>query len=179
MEINTNKKISKVLWTARRTYAHIILPLRGFKHVACRRMLCTQFWALQIFTKKRHGWMDIMIYKLHWTSLGSFGPQCGYECIAMLDPQTENVFVLISSVGFQCCGAFIPFQKCLWMSLYTDIKSKKAHRRPGRGTGVHIILQLRGFVPVACDRMLCMQLQSARMNFYCRFKAVCQTKILI
>ena len=41
----------------------------------------------------------------------------------------------------------------------------------------YIILPLRGFEPVACVRMICAQLISARMKFYCQLKAIIQTKI--
>ena len=68
------------------TDANIILPLKGFKHTACGFMLSTQFWAVQMFTKNRHGQTDRTTYKLDWTPLRPFGPHFGYEIIAMLDP---------------------------------------------------------------------------------------------
>ena len=46
----------------------------------------------------------------------------------MLDFQTGNVFVLISSAGVQHCDAFIRVQKFLRMTRKTDIKSQKARR---------------------------------------------------
>ena len=49
LEINTNAKIAKGLQTTERTDGqtdrHIILPLRGFEPVACRRMRCGKLWA--------------------------------------------------------------------------------------------------------------------------------------
>ena len=62
-------------------------------------------------------------HKLYWTPLESVGPHLGRKYIATLDPQTGNVFVLISSVGVQCRDAFIRFQKFPWMNRQTDIKS--------------------------------------------------------
>ena len=67
--------------TDRRTDGHIILPLRGFEPMVCGRMSCAQLRAAQMITKKRRGRLDrktkIWTYKLNWTPLGSFGPQCG------------------------------------------------------------------------------------------------------
>ena len=71
-----------------RTGGHIIPSLRGFDPVACGRMRCTQLWAARMITKKRRGRLDRetvrhtdgqrdgQTYKLDWTPLGSFGPQC-------------------------------------------------------------------------------------------------------
>ena len=50
-------------------------------------------------------------------------------CIATLDPQTGNVFVFISSVGFHRRDAFIRYQKGLRATKQTDIKSQKARKR--------------------------------------------------
>ena len=44
----------------------------------------------------------------------------------MLDPQTRNVFVLISSVVFQRRNTFIRFQKGPRMTRQTDIKPQKS-----------------------------------------------------
>ena len=51
----------------------------------------------------------------------------GYKYITMLvDPQTGNLFVLISSVGVQHRDELIQVQKGPWTTRQTDIKSQKA-----------------------------------------------------
>ena len=97
----------------------------------------------------------------------------------MLDPQTENVFVLISSVGLQRRDAFIRVQKGPRTTRKTDIKSQKSHGQLDEHTDGNIILPLRGFEPMACGLILCAQLWAAQMNFYCQFKAVFWKKTLI
>ena len=59
-----------------------------------------------------------------------------HKCIAMLDPQTGNVFVLISSVGVQCHDAFFLVQKGPRTNSQTDIKSQKACGQPDRRTAI-------------------------------------------
>ena len=85
-------------------------------------------------------------YKIYWTPLGD-------KRIATLEPQTENMFVLISSVGFQRCDAFIQVQKGPRTTIQKDIKSKNSYRRPDVHTYGLIILPLRVFKPVDCGCM--------------------------
>ena len=93
-----NRKIPMDNQTERRiyrqTYAHTILPLREVDGMAFSRMRCAQLRPTRIIDKKRCGRPEkhtyIRAYKLDWTPLGSFGTQCGYECIATLDPHTVN-----------------------------------------------------------------------------------------
>ena len=54
--------------------------------------------------------------------------------IAMLDHQTGNVFVLISSMGVQHCNAFIQVQKVQQTTRETDIKLQKSCGWPDRKT---------------------------------------------
>ena len=64
-----------------------------------------------MIVKKRGGRPDRetvrRTHNLDWTPLGSSGSQCGVKFIAMLDPQTGNVFVLITNVGVQRRDTFI------------------------------------------------------------------------
>ena len=57
--------------------------------------------------------------------------------------------------------------------------SQKACRQPDERIHGHIILPLRGFKPVDWSRMCCAKLRAAQIKFYCRFKAIFQTKIPI
>ena len=57
--------------------------------------------------KQRYRQTGRHTYKIEWTPMGSFRIQCGDKCISNLEPQTGNVFILISSVGVQCRYAFI------------------------------------------------------------------------
>ena len=75
-----------------------------------------------------------------------------------LDPQTGNIFVLISSVDVQLSNAFIRVQKGTWMTSQTDIKSQKARRQTDGQTYGHILLTLRVFEPMACGHMSSAQL---------------------
>ena len=81
-----------------------------------------------------------------------------YIYIYALDPQTGNIFVLISSVDVQRSNAFIRVQKGPWMTRQTDIKSQKARRRTDGQTYGHILLTIKGFESMACSRMHCAQL---------------------
>ena len=107
---------------------------------------------------------------------GTLVPLWGDICIVMLDPQTGNVFVLISSVGVQYHNAFIWVQKIQWATRQTDIKSQTARRQPDGWTYGHIILPLRVFETIACIRMRCEKLQAVLMNSYWQLKAVCSNK---
>ena len=93
-------------------------------------------------------------------------PQFGGKYISILDPRTENVFVLISSVGVQRHDAFISVQTGPWTTIQTDVKPQKARGQPYRWTDRHILIPFRGFEPVACVRICCVQLRAARMYFY-------------
>ena len=54
-------------------------------------------------------------------------------------------------------------------------KFQRGMRTTGQTDG-HIMLPLRIFEPVACGCMLCAQLRSAQMKFYCQLKAVFPNK---
>ena len=69
--------------------------------------------------------MERQTYNINWTPLRSYRPQFWGKCIAALDPQTGNIFVLISSVGVQHCDAFIRFQKFPRMTSQTHTKKKR------------------------------------------------------
>ena len=131
---------------------------------------CPKRWFLEILVKLLSYTVGIAVLPL-WNDY--------YKCIAMMYPQNVNLFVFISSLGFQRRDAFIRFQKFPKKTRQTDIKSQKSRGQPDRQTNGHTILSLRGFVHVAYGRMRCTQLQAAGMNFYCRFKAIFQTKIPI
>ena len=94
----------------------------------------------------------------------------------MLDPQTGNVFVLISSVDVQHCDAFIRFQKGPQIIRQTNIKSQKDRGRTDIHTDGNIILSLMVFEPMYCGCMCCTKLQATQMNFYCQFKVIFQTQ---
>ena len=79
-----------------------------------------------------NGIMDGWTYKINWTSLVSFVPQCEDKCIVKLDTQTGKVFVFISSVGVQRCDIFIWLQKGLRTTRQTDKKTHKARGQPYR-----------------------------------------------
>ena len=141
LEINKNKKTEKGPWTTvrldGRTYGRteLLYCYSGYFNpwpaVACN---AHNYRPHARFTKKGRGWPGIeterWTYKLDWTPLGSFGPQCGDKYIAMLDSHTGNWY---------------------------NKKFSKGPRKNVR-TVKHIILPPRGFGPVACGRMRCTQL---------------------
>ena len=66
------------------------------------------------------------------------------------------------------------YQSPVWWSRVALhlFKSENPSRGPDGRTDGHILLLLRGFEPMAFGHMHCSQLQAARMNYFCRFKAV-------
>ena len=85
-------------------------------------------------------------------------------------------------INFQCGGIAL---QCIYLSPKSPTYDQTDKHKTTKGlwmdgrTFRHIILLLMGFEPVAYDHMRCVQLQAARMNFYCQLKAVFQTKIPI
>ena len=86
-------------------------------------------------------------------------------------------------INFQCGG---PVSRCIYSSPNRPADDHTDRHKITKGTWTtgqtdrrKYYTDTRGFETEACDRMLCAQLQSALMNFYCQFKAVFQTKILI
>ena len=70
----------------------------------------------------------VRTHKLKWTPLG-------YKCIATLDFQAGNVFLLVSSVGVQNCNAFIWVKKGPQATRQTDIKITKVLWATGQMDG--------------------------------------------